>query len=410
MKPIYSVILTTVLLIISSCSLNLVEKRKHLSGYHWRGGKEIFHVKKAYDYKVEKTSAHNISEEAVQPKLGENESKEINEDLILSDSKDSLAKINDFESDDLKNVEHKKSHNSKSIISKTTRKPKGELKKTDATIAYSLLGISALISAIGFSYLIKNKSKAKTMSFWALYNKKKARILIVVLQSASALIAYGMGHLTKDVGVELPKAIDLALYSAGAASMLLYPFKKGQKSYFKQKFTDGILVFVGFGLMFNLGNQQKLSVNNAKNYKNNIEQVDVHHNNHKIDKNGIVFVAKIALLVLLFCVFLVIASLIAYLSCALMCSGYPILGLTLFFGSTFSLLFAYIIIARRIIHSKKESKKSKLFWIFYGLTNLSLLALLLFALNIGPLTIVFSGLAFLFLLLSILTKPLDHLA
>ena len=418
MKTKYFLSFTILILLLNSCAFNLVEKRKHLSGFHWRGGSELLSGKKNKKNEETNDVSSKIKEKNKKGVINEVKqeiTKEAYTNIDSTNSKNTSPPTPLIQEKSKNTIVNITKNKTETLIKQSFKKQKKTHKTEkidDSKMSFLMVGMGSFITLLGILYIKKNTRQAKVISFWALFNPKKARTIIAALQLSIGLAAYEIGTLLKDIHVVLPNNSDYIFYSIGIGAISIYPFKKHYKgvfkqSYFKQKLHDAVLVFSGFGLILSLGNQNNsnfidtIQFNKySKIEKSDLEPVKIQN---ELAKNDVVILKTVILLVLFLGSF-VMACLLAYLSCSIICSGYPIIGYALFFSGVFSILFAYTIVSRKIIFGKEGWKKPKSFWLFFILTSIMLLALLLFGLDVSFLTLIFAILGLAFLMISILIQ------
>ena len=104
------------------------------------------------------------------------------------------------------------------------------------------------------------KQFALRLSFWAKSHRPAAIALIVVSKIAIGAIGFVFGLSTALEGAVLPVEFKWLLAAVAAASIFAYPAKRLKKSlgravfYRRQKIMDGVLVALGFAILFFVGN------------------------------------------------------------------------------------------------------------------------------------------------------------
>jgi hypothetical protein len=127
------------------------------------------------------------------------------------------------------------------------------------------LMLLSLLSVVGFGSLMLFRKRAQKISWWALQNKRKARLSIIVLTVALGAGGYQVGKLMNHGGMMIADDVKTFFIISAIAGATCYPFKRSgagflsEKNYLRQKLSHLMIITSGFVLMVFLGNHEVLN-------------------------------------------------------------------------------------------------------------------------------------------------------
>ncbi|HNW70680.1 MAG TPA: hypothetical protein PKI01_09775 [Bacteroidales bacterium] len=239
--------------------------------------------------------------------------------------------------------------------------------------------LAGLLGATSLSIFIKRFKEPGKISYWALFNRKKAVSILVAAQTLVCGIGLFTGKTLAEMGLQTSELSTNILLGLSAAIVFFYPKRKAlsgifKNSYRKQRLFSLLLTLTGFLLMANVSDrayyEKDLSPVIAKAFHKS-DNAGYHNTNtasfetiSQASKEGPQADPKMGVKILLTIVavilFLALCFGIGVLSCSLYCNGQGVLATIVAVGGGIGSLILLIYGLRAIWRTDKPDRRQKI--------------------------------------------------
>lgn len=368
-------ILAISFLILSCNTVQRVEKRRYMKGYHVQLSQKTNTPSK---FKNRKPDGQKTSSIAID--RNESTAKEVQE--MRKDRFWRKVKEEEATSD----AQAQTSSNSKDIISPPPREISSQneisrkkssgvdtQKKKDGDGLIALFGgLTAMLIAGAFT---SNVASVRKISYWAQDHKWKTKGLITGIKVILGLGGLFTGRMLFDMDFSISESARNVLLSVFSATALLYPVKNTSNklfkhSYLRQKMHDLLLAMSGFLLIITLGNQAAAdkdlvapvtamyevvdntfgNTNSGTQLKTGQQQELSNQENfvHPKSINGGNVALNILLTILCLALFLALEFLVLALACGIACNGQEFVAAVVAIGGTVGLIALLISVLKKV--------------------------------------------------------------
>jgi len=381
MKLGFNALILLALTLCLSCSSNLIVKRTHRSGFHFKGfTPELFSKLDKGTDSSEVSDAKQSQVRWIQPKstlnfnVYKNGTRHTSIQDVRTDFKEFsvVANKNDtIASSAIRNAEEQTTFKNEKESMDTNHKGGSVLSSNIVNSLVVGFGVLLLTSVLNRSRIFKSAMKVNR---WASKNKNLGRAGLVVCHIGSISAGFIGGSLLNDLGVTLPSINGKIVISGGMFFLAASSLVVNKKSFFRKKLQYAILPVAVLMASIGAGNssdelllsQSSNEISTFSNFQSVNETsrgvvargFSKATNSKSSPDSGIEIVGKVFLTLLVIFAAILLLYGVIYLSCSLACAGSGALSLLVLFGG---IAFAIVLISflTRKIWKKGQNKKER---------------------------------------------------
>jgi len=258
------------------------------------------------------------------------------------------------------------------------KEPVANTKSPNKSNALFLL-LAGLLGGTTLSIFIKHFKEPGKISYWALFNRKKAVSILVAAQTLVCGVGLYVGKMLAEMGLQTSEISTNILLALSAAIIFFFPKQKAESGIFKNSFRKQrlfsfLLTLTGFLLMANVSDRAYYekdfspviakafhkSDNAGSHYTNTASYETISQASDEGPQSEPKTGVKILLTIVAVILFLLLGFGIGVLSCSLYCNGQGVLATIVAVGGGIGTLILLIYVLRAIWRKDKPYREQKI--------------------------------------------------